>query len=142
MTCRRLAAATVAVLALSGCGRGQELLPASVLHAIEKDSGFLLMPPGSKIADQGARRDCVDASGDAPTTWRELDPAGLSIPEVSGFFRTRLPQLGWAADSEDGPSVDDASSSRWSRNFGGRPVLMHIWLEHDIVTVKAVVACG
>lgn len=140
VTCTRHgAAAAIAVLALFGCSGGKEL-PASVLRTIERDPGFLLMPPGSKIIDQASRRDCVDASGDIPSTWRELDPAGLSITEVNGFFRTQLPQHGWVAD----PYVLAAgtTTSKWSRNIGGRPVVLHIWLGPDLVTVIAEVPCG
>ena len=142
MTCRRLRAATIAVLALVGCSSGTELLPASALRTIERDPGFLLTPPGSKIADQGSRRDCIDTSGDIPATWRELDPAGLSITEINGFFRTHLPQHDWIADPEDGTVTGTTTTSRWSRDIGGRPVVLHIWLEHELVTVKAEVACG
>lgn len=142
MTCRWLAAATIAVLALFGCTSNKELLPANVLRTIEKDPGFLLMPPGSKIADQASRRDCIDTSGDIPTTWRELDPAGLAVTGLDAFFRTQLPQHGWMADPEDGTAGGDTKTSRWSRNIGGRPVILHIWLEPDLATVKAEVACG
>lgn len=142
VTCSWLAAATLAVLALFGCTSDKELLPASVLRTIEKDSGFLLMPPGSRIADHASRRDCIDTSGDIPTTWRELDTAGLGITELDGFFRSQLPQHDWMADPEDGPAGGETTTSRWSRNIGGRPVVLHIWLEHDLATVKAEVACG
>ena len=142
MNCSRLRAATIAVLALVGCSSGTELLPASALRTIERDPGFLLMPPGSKIADQGSRRDCSDASGDIPTTWRELDPAGLSIAEVNGFFRTHLPQHDWIADPEHGSATGATTTSRWFRNIEGRPVVLHIWLDPELVTVKAEVACG
>ena len=142
MTCSRLRAATIAALALVGCSCGTELLPASALRTIERDPGFLLTPPGSKIADQGSRRDCIDSSGDIPATWRELDPAGLSIAEVNDFFRTHLPQLGWVADPQNGSATGATTTSRWTRTIGGRPVVLHIWLEPDLATVKAEVACG
>lgn len=116
MTCSQLGAA-IAVLAPFGCSSDKEVLPVSVRHTIERDPGSLLVPPGSKIARQGSRRDCIDTSGDIPTTWRELDPTGLSITEVNGFFRTQLPQHGWTADP-DGTATGDTTTSRWSRNIG------------------------
>lgn len=142
MTCSRLGAAAIAVLTLFGCGSDRELLPASVLNTIEKDSGFRLMPPGSKMIDQGSRRDCVDTSGDIPATWRELDPGDLSVPEVNDFFRTQLPQHGWMVDLEDGTAAGDTTTSRWSRSIGERPVVLHIWLAPDLASVKAEVPCG
>ena len=142
MSCHRTAAVLFAVLAVVGCGgRDEQVLPARVLRAIEGDPGFRLMPPGSKVRDQASRRVCVDASGDVPTTWRELDVAGWQITALDTFFRTELPQHGWTADPEQGTDNDFPSSSqpsttggrvvvatsRWSRDLEEHRVVLHIW---------------
>jgi hypothetical protein len=142
MTWCRLGAATITVLALFGCSSEKEVLPVSVLHTIESDGGFLLVPPGSKIADRGSRRDCIDSSGDLPATWRELDLADQSIDEVNGFFRAELPQHGWTAGTEEGTAAGGTATSRWSRKIGGRPVLLDVWIDRNRATLKAQVACG
>lgn len=97
-----IALATAASLLLGvRCGGGNEAKRenARVLTALRADAAKGLVPPTSTVLEEGELTAC--AAGSRSDGWAEVTwsfSTGVGPGEVIAFFRSELPQRGWAED--------------------------------------------